>query len=119
MNSTDSFNNAFLPLNIAPTWERNMEGKCMVNSCGKADSKCCGLCGLVRNWVVLIVGTRVWGLGFLGGTLGIYKKKNETHKAGRQLDFKYFARATLLSAACSLSLSLVILQGSKNLKLSM
>ena len=25
-----------------------MEGKCMVNSCGKADSKCCGLCGLVR-----------------------------------------------------------------------
>ena len=25
-----------------------MEGKCIVSSCGKAASKCCGSCGLVR-----------------------------------------------------------------------
>ena len=28
--------------------ERNMEGKCIVSSCGKAALKCCGSCGLVR-----------------------------------------------------------------------
>ena len=28
--------------------ERSMERKCIVSSCGKAASKCCGLCGLVR-----------------------------------------------------------------------